>query len=42
VPQSWGVADHSVANLQPLCRTCNLLKSDTEDLDYRTDGADEA
>lgn len=38
VPQSWGVADHSVANLQPLCRTCNLLKSGTEDLDYRTEG----
>ena len=41
VPQSWDVADHSGANLQPLCRRCNLLKGDTEDIDYRTGDVDE-
>lgn len=39
VPQSWGSADHSIANLQPLCRKCNTVKGATEDIDYRSDEA---
>lgn len=41
-PQTWfedETVDHSPANLQPLCRRCNTVKGDTEDKDYRSEGA---
>lgn len=36
-PLCWGNATDKIANIQPLCRSCNAAKGGRHDIDYRID-----